>query len=140
MALTLTIADQADGTGATATVAGSLGAAVTVYTDSFDGELGTGAWTSSATRTGDGTADLVLATGHHFAYAVAGALVSPVVYFTVTDGVAAVCQRIDEAVQARLRLIGLAGIANADIVVREVPTDRNIPLTRALWFRPNGRR
>ena len=126
MALTLTITDQADGTGATATVAGSGGGLVTIHTQSFAGVLGAGTWASTATKMGDGTADLALTTGHYFAYCDSAGVVAPVVYFAVTDGVASVCQRIEEAVQARLRLIGLAGIANADIVIRDVPTDRNL--------------
>jgi ATP-dependent DNA helicase RecQ len=67
---------------------------------------------------------------------VEGAVVSPAVYFVVTDGVAAVQQRIDEAVQARLRLIGLAGIANDDIVIREVPTDRNLTVRPCVVVSP----
>lgn len=69
MALTLTIVDQADGTGATATIAGSGGLAMTVYTQTFSGDLGAGVWTVSGTRTGDGDVDLSLAAGHYFAYA-----------------------------------------------------------------------
>lgn len=127
MALTLTMTDQADGTGATATIAGAgVADTVTVYTQSFDGDLGAGTWATAGTRVGDGTVDATLSTGHYFAYCKDADEVSPVVYFVVTDGVKAVAQQIDEAVQAKLRLIGLDDIDNDRIVIRDVATDRNL--------------
>ena len=56
MALSLTITDNADGTGGVATVAGStVGSTNTVYYSLFTGVMGAIAWTSLGTRTGDGT-------------------------------------------------------------------------------------
>jgi hypothetical protein len=115
MAVTLTIVDKADGTGATATIAGSTGTN-TVYAQDFGGDLGTGLWVSKGTRSGDGTVSLSLAVGHYFAY-VSGAAVSPVVY-----------KRIRDAVVARLKLLGLAGIVNKNIVGREIRIQRDLAL------------
>jgi len=127
MALTLTITDLADGTGATATIAGSSGAN-TVYTQAFDGDLGSGAWTSGGTRSGDGDVTLSLAAGHYFAYVVNAGVASPVVYLVVTTGASSVVKQILDAVQARLRLIAYSDIDAANIEIREIRTDENMEL------------
>src|SRR5690349_3103919 len=66
---TLTLVDNADGTGAVATVAGGAVAAVnTLYVQPFSGVLGAGSWTSQGSRTGDGAIAVSLTTsGHYFA-------------------------------------------------------------------------
>lgn len=124
---TLTIADQADGTGATATVAGSTGGTTnTCYYQNFDGALGTDTWTDGGNRVGDGTIDVALSTGHYIAYieSTDGEQVqaSNVVYFVVTDATEeSVHYQCMTAVQARIRALSLTGIVNASVVVKKLP-------------------
>lgn len=105
---TLTIADLANNTGATATIAGTSGGASTVYAQAVNGLLGSGSWTAAGTRTGDGTLSLALAKGYYWAYCLtAPATLSGLAYFVVTDGAAAVESRLFAAALASLRLLAL---------------------------------
>src|SRR5262245_20526508 len=99
MALSLTLSDLADGTGATATVAGADNATVTVYTMA----AGASSWTSSGSRTGNGTLALSLSPNYYFGYAqgtVSGSpAVSPVTgLVAVTSGTQAVADQVLDAV------------------------------------------
>jgi hypothetical protein len=127
----LVIVDHGDDTGATATIDGTLsGSANTVYVQAFDGQLGSGAWTVAATRSGNGTAPLSLPRGHYFAHVhtAVGELqsVSAVAYFVVSDGVESIHTRCLAAAQARIRLLGLDGLAGDSVVVEKVPAGRNL--------------
>ena len=64
MPVTLAIADNADGTGGTATVAGSNVASTnTLYKATWNGQTGALTWTSVGSRTGDGTIAITSGTG-----------------------------------------------------------------------------
>lgn len=130
---TLTVADQADGTGATATVAdGDAESDHTIFTMAFDGALGTGTWTNSGDREGDGTVDLSLTAGHYFAYCLAEddkdspteSAISTVVYFVVTTGDESTHYQILVAVQAVIQSLTLAGLDNDSVVVKKLPLER----------------
>ncbi len=131
---TLAVADQADGTGATATITTSDTAATNaVWVYQVDGELGAGTWTSEASRTGDGTVDLTLGVGLWWAKCVSTkssqTAASNLVYFRVTSGSTAMQVQCINAVQARIRLLALTSIPDAQVITREVPTpDRNVTL------------
>lgn len=104
---TLTITDSADGTGATAALAGTGGAAAAVYVQRVDGELGSGAWALADSRTGDGAVPLALAKGYYWGHAIVAGVPTNLVYFAVTDGRDAVLSRCVAAVKARLQLLDL---------------------------------
>lgn len=113
MPLTLAIADNADGTGATATVAGTGGAAVAVRASKVVGTDWPAAdWVGPYTRTGDGTVAVPVGFGTWFGFATAGAEQTTPVPFSVTDptnaapAIATLCR---DAVAARLALLALPG-------------------------------
>lgn len=111
MAATLTIADLAAvPTGATAAVAGSVGAANTVYVTGGDpaDPAVPGPWMIGGTRTGDGTVPLSLRAGVYWSYLSSGSAVTAPTYFRVTDGLAAVPARCLTAVRARAAMLLLA--------------------------------
>lgn len=114
MPLSLTVTDLADGTGATATIAGSdAGSTNTVYVQA----PGAGqAWTSAGSRTGDGAATLALAPGYYFAHAQATlvggvpAISSVVGLVGVTEGTTAKYKVIVEAVAASIQAMTPASL------------------------------
>jgi hypothetical protein len=125
----LSIADHADNTGATATLDGAaLGSENVIYVQSFQGDLGTGAWQSAGSLNNNGTLTLALATGHYFAYAASSGggntAISNIVYCVVTDGLEALHARCLTAVQARIRSLALAGLSADNIVIQKLPLDR----------------
>jgi hypothetical protein len=127
----LSILDHGDGSGATATVGSADPAATTVvHVRGFAGDLGDGAWNAVGTVSGSGDLELDLPAGHYFAYAVSSIgsaqVASRVVYFTISDGLESIHTRCLNAVQARIRLLGLEGITNAQIVIEKVPAGRNL--------------
>lgn len=67
---TLAVVDDADGTGATATISGGDNVATNeVFTAEFNGETGAlSDWTSKGSRTGNGDVDLSLSNGYHMAH------------------------------------------------------------------------
>lgn len=127
MPATFTYTDQADGTGVTLTVAGggALDSHV-AYTQAFSGGLGSsGTWTNSGNRTGNGTIDLSLTNGHYFGYVLTGgSTLSSINYFVSTSGTESVHYRCLEAVRARILLCDLADLADASVVIRQLPSDR----------------
>jgi len=138
MTLALSIVDNADGTGAVATVSGSdAGSTNTVYTVAAGGTL----WTSRGSRTGDGTVALSLSTGYHFAYCygslVSGspALTPPTQRFAVTSGTQSVQERILLAVEADIRAIApasLPGLPAAYVRAQMAPNEVPIGLPGVL--------
>lgn len=126
MALTVTIADNLDGTGGVATVAGStVGSTNTLYRAEFRGHAGPSLFASAGTRTSDGT--ITLSTGPMrtfylwYVKSVSGAVesVSPVVCQALTDeSYEAVRTRLIAAVIDTLKLLGLEGIDDSAIVFR----------------------
>jgi hypothetical protein len=106
--MTLTVVDNADGTGAVATIAGSAGGNNTVYAQPITGTIGSGTFAAVGTRVGDGTVPLALAKGYWFAYCLtAPATLSGLAYFAVTDGMDAVPDRVFQAAKAQLQLLAL---------------------------------
>lgn len=130
---TLSIVDNGDDTGATATLAdGDSDATHTVYTRRVDGEFNTGTWTSSGSRTGNGTVALSsLVAGYYWGYATAvspdnGEVATAAQFFQVTTGADAVHFRCLEAAQAKVITLGLAGLADDSVIVRKFPIDQGL--------------
>jgi hypothetical protein len=108
MSLTLAITDDAaTPTGIVATISGSSGGPVLVFTRNVDGQLTAGTWTNSGSRAGDGTISIPLTKGYYFAYVQDGATMSPPAYFQVTDGLTSVLGRCVAAVKSTLQLLNL---------------------------------
>lgn len=113
MAVTLSIADNTDGTGATATISGSSGGSVTVWIGRVTGELGTVVFSSAGSRTGNGTLAIATTTkARYFGYAVDGTDRSNLVYFAVTETADAVATRLMEAIRDTLSLLAIPPVAN----------------------------
>lgn len=119
MSLSVTIADAADGTGGTATIAGSAGGSTnTLYRAKFDGTEGVPlTWASMGSRTGDGT--ITITTGpmaNYYLWYVSNVsggttTVSPVVLYSLTDvTLAAVRTRAAQAIVDRIKLLNLIDI------------------------------
>lgn len=126
MPTTYTYTDQADGTGVTLTIAGGgAGDSHTAYVQAFYGGLGSsGAWTSSGTRTGNGTIDLVLTNGHYFGYVLSAGTPSAVEYFVSTSATTSVHYRCLDAVRSRILLCDLEDLEDASVIIRQLPSDR----------------
>ena len=104
----LTITDNANGTGATATITGSSGGSNQVFVQNVDGELGSGTWVLAGSRTGDGTVALTLVKCYWWAFCLTnGNVLSNLAYFKVSDGLDAVLDRCVAAVKARSQLLSL---------------------------------
>ncbi|MFA6245188.1 MAG: hypothetical protein WC655_29865, partial [Candidatus Hydrogenedentales bacterium] len=109
---TLTWADTGDGTGGTATVAGSYAASTnTIYYASYAGDSETMTWTSAGSRTGDGTVAVSLASGHYLlrCHSAVGsdASDSSILYITVSNSTEVVEYRLATAIQARIQALTL---------------------------------
>lgn len=130
MAITLTVADNADGTGAVATIAGSAGGTTnTVYAQLVDATgLRSPTFTSVGSRSGDGTVNLTLAPAYYWAHVsnLSGSTttVSNMAYFAVTDATEAVLERCLDAVKARLEGLVMAGQLNARVYDQTVLNDK----------------
>ena len=110
MPLTLTVTDNANNTGALASIAGADAATVTVY---YMGPRHT-AWQNGGSRSGNGTLTLSIVKGYYWAYAAgtvsgspAVSLVSPM--FPVTAGTESLQERILDAVKSGIQAIATAG-------------------------------
>jgi hypothetical protein len=102
----LAIADDLDGTGATATVSGATGT-VNVFAGRVLGEVGEIALPQIATRSGNGTLALDTGRGYFFAYAEDSLARSPLYYFAATSGLDAVAKRLRNALESRFRLVAM---------------------------------
>lgn len=127
----LSVEDNGDNTGATATLTGGHASATnTLKVQRWIGEIGTGEWSTSASRTGPGTLSLSLSAGLYWARcdsAYGGeAVVSNLVYFAVTTGAGSVHYQCLVAAQARIRGLELPGIADDSVLTRKLPLDRQI--------------
>lgn len=131
---TITLADNEDGTGAVATIAGSTaGATNTVYGADWSGGMIGAAFASLGSRVGDGAVALAVANGYHWAYVVStkageDGVASLVEGYRTTSGDPSVYEQCLDAVLAKLQAITLAGIDPANIVRRKLPWDRRITL------------
>jgi hypothetical protein len=125
MAVTLSLTDDADGTGGVAAITSPAGAANVVYTSLFDAAGEVGPWVNSGNRTGTGNVTLNLAPGQYMVYVQsndAGTYtLSTVQWFTFTSGVDSVHMRCIDAIVARLQSLALDGIDSASIVGQDLP-------------------
>lgn len=145
MALALFITDDADGTGATATITGAdAGSTVTIYAQS----LRVPTWQAAATRTGDGSVSVTLDGGLYFAYA--SGLVSTVVSvspvrgpFAVTSGTTSVYERILDAVEDEIYTLANAGTlpnftATTRTVLQQPKANLAIASYPCIFLTPSG--
>lgn len=125
--VTLSVADQEDGTGATATVsAGAAGATNTVYISPWSGSLIQAAWTEAGERTGNGTIDLTLDEGLYWSVCLSVATdgsgtLSDLVGFRVSDGLDPIHYRICVAVKEKIQALSLPDIDAAKVKVLKLP-------------------
>lgn len=126
---TVAFSDNADGTGAVATVDGDGGATNDIYVQKFDETFGAGPWINAGTRSGDGDVALSLAVGHYLGYAQSttsgGGAPSIVHYFTVTTGLESIHYRCIEAARTRIAAAGLSGLDGASVVAYHLPIARD---------------
>jgi len=125
VSLTLTCLDNSDGSGMTATVAGSAGGSTNTVLAQLVGGSG---FTVAGTRTGDGTVFLSLAIGYYWLYvsnlATGVTTLSNVVYAAVTDSTQAVYQRLHDAAAARIAGLIMAGSPNTNLYTQMIEDDR----------------
>jgi hypothetical protein len=131
MPLSVTFTDNADGTGATATISGTAGAAVEVFAQ----VVNAGGWSPVGSRTGDGPVPVTTPVGLRWGYARTAAEQTAPVPFAVTGGGGlALATRCRDAVQATVLTFALEGCrgviekpypdpANADFPVVWVTAD-----------------
>ncbi len=116
---TLAVADNADGTGAVATITGSDGSASNAV---WAQPAGGGAFASAGSRTGNGTVALALATGYYWAYVVSTksglTSTSNLVYFQVSSNALSVATRLQDAIIARIQGLSMVGSPNANLYER----------------------
>jgi hypothetical protein len=123
VAITLAITDTGDGTGGTATVAGSNVASTnTLYRATWDGQTGANTWTSVGSRTGDGTIGISTAAGFYLFRLdnlLSGVTTVVTNYQPLTDSTTqAILYRIMQAISTRITALTLTG---ATIKVRWLP-------------------
>jgi hypothetical protein len=113
---TLTVADNANATGATATVSGAdSGTTNTVYTADVRAlQLGIAppVWTAQGSLTGNGTLALPVPPGFYWAYCasvLAGTALTAPLYFAATRSTQAILTRIRNGVQAKIQGLVLSG-------------------------------
>lgn len=131
----LTVVDNADNTGATATVSeGSTTATHYLYALRVTGVFPTEAWTLIGTRTGNGTIPATVEAGYYWwrvdasepplTGTRAGQAVSNLIYLRVTTGDDPVQQQLMDASEARVNLLALDGVIA--VYQRELVPDGNI--------------
>lgn len=129
---TLVVVDNQDATGVIATIASSdVAATNTLYRQRVDGELGSGTWTSSGSRTGDGTISVSLTTRGFYWWYVKSVLsgestISNLAYEPVTDGEDDVITRAIAATIARIKLLTLTDIGN-NVFTKPLSDDPTLP-------------
>lgn len=129
---TLTLADNANGTGAVATIAGSTGGTTnTVYAAAWNGGFVPAAYASFGSRVGDGTVALALSNGYHWSYVLstlAGeSAISLVKGIRATSGLAAIFDQCMDAIVAKIQSLTLPSPWLAANVKRyKVPFNRNM--------------
>lgn len=121
--LTLSVTDNGDDTGATATIAGATGT-VTVYAASWSGGIASTSFTSVGSRSGNGTVTLDLAAGYWWVYAATANYISPMVGVLVTTGEDAMFYRILVAVKERIQALSLSGLDADHVIVQKFPFNK----------------
>jgi len=119
---TLSIADNGDGTGAVATIAGATaGTTNTVYVSDWPGTT----FASGGSRSGNGTVSLGSSVGPHWAYVLSNlddvTAASNLVHFRATDATEAVFLQCLEAVQDAIQGLALSGIDSANVEMYKHP-------------------
>lgn len=127
---TITVADNADGTGGVVTITGStVGATNTVYSQAVDGDLGTAAWVDQGDRTGNGVVAVDPGDGYYWWQVISsnanGTAASNLVYQPMTDGANSIHYRCLLAVQSRIQVLSLAGVANDSVRIQPFPIPRD---------------
>jgi hypothetical protein len=122
VAITFTISDDQDATGATATIAGTGVAAdndVNVYKFGASGAL---SLAGTFSRTGNGTLTLAVATGSYFAILLSdGVFAGLPVAFVASDEPASTLGSLLAAVKNRIVALGLQGISAGRVITRKKP-------------------
>lgn len=114
----LTVVDQQDGTGATATISGAAGYANKVYVYSFAADESV-TLVDVFTRSGNGTLDLTLGVGMYFAVMANGDFfASTPAFFSVTAAAQSLYGDLLAAVRIKLISLGLAGIG-ANVLLKK---------------------
>jgi hypothetical protein len=121
----ITYANNEDGTGVTATIAGAgAGDTTDLFVQSLTGKMEDWQFLPAGSIVGNGTV-VVPNLGARFFYGATAGVVEPVVFVLSTNAnESATHNQCLIAVVARLKLIGLDGINNDDIVDKTLPTDR----------------
>ncbi len=137
---TLTLADNGNGTGVTATVAGSTaGSTNTLYAASWSGGFVPAAFANSGNRIGDGNIAAALANGYHWAYVLstlaAESAISLVHGVRATSGAAGEFDQKLDGVVAKIQTLALSGYTAADVLKRKFPWNRNSP-SRGIFVTP----
>ncbi len=121
MSLSLTVADNQDGSGATATVSGSSGGAVVVYYQADPGRQ----LLAGGSRTGDGTVALSIPPGYYLGIAqVNGGGISSIVRFVVTREALAVHEQCIQALKQKILLLDLKGFPAGRVYDQILPNDK----------------
>ena len=132
MSISLSVVDKADGSGALFTVAGSNPTSTNyILLSSFDGEMGpSGSWNEYGNLEGDGEVDITVDVGYWFGVATNdtdGVMdISPVTFFSVTEGNESILWQCLKASQSRIQLLNLPGVASSSVVVKKLPVNRLI--------------
>lgn len=142
MALSLSMIDNGDGSGGKAVVSGAdTNTTTTVFAQAVSGDLGTNIWVSQGTlSSGNGTLAVApVPLGYYWWYAtgtVSGVTptISNFVYQNVTNGLDPVHWRVMLGAQAVIQSLMLPGIANTNVVIRKVPTDRDVGQGKTYGF------
>lgn len=127
MAITLTMTDNGDGTGAIATVAGSIVTSTNTLTKSlWSGISGSLTFTAAGNRTGDGTIAASASVGTYVWLLTnnnGGTITTVIAYSAVTGGASSesVLYRLMLQMQTQIIALGLSGILAANIVVKWLP-------------------
>lgn len=121
---TVTVTDEADGT-VTWAISDAAGLDWTIYRAQWNGAVA-GSWTSVATGTGNSDETHANDAGYWLTYVVIDAVPTTVRYYRATDGEDAAFKQILDAVLSRIKSLSLTDIADASIVLRKRPWDRNI--------------
>lgn len=129
---TLTLADNGNGTGAVATIAGATpGTTNAVYAAAWNGGFVPAAFASFGSRVGDGTVALALSNGYHWCYVLstlAGeSAISLVKGIRATSGLAAIFDQCMDAIVAKIQALSLPfPWAAAAVKKYKVPFNRNM--------------
>lgn len=129
MALVITAVDDADGTGATATIAGSAGGTVAIWGARWDGGLTAAEFSQVATRVGNGAVAVTLDVGYWWLYGLESTDLSPMIGVCATSGDEAPYYRVLVAVHEKLQALTFSGITSAQILLQKFPLNPKLALT-----------